>query len=90
MIYDSAAIYMAGYLVDSENSFLRMEILNKWAKLVILVKKEKLFKISDFISLDLFSILLGFGGEKVGSIQFSYMISLLSTEGDTKFCSLRR
>lgn len=48
MMYDSAAIYMAGYLVGSENSFLRMEILNKWAKLVILVKKEKLFKISDF------------------------------------------
>ena len=50
---------MAGYLVDFENVFLRMPILNKWAQLLKLLKKETLFKISDFINLDLFSVCLG-------------------------------
>ena len=50
---------MAGYLVDFENLFFRMAIINKWAQLLKLLKKEILFKISDFINLNLFSICLG-------------------------------
>lgn len=50
---------MAGYLVDFENLLYRMAIINKWAQLLKLLKKEILFKISDFINLDLFSICLG-------------------------------
>ena len=49
---------MAGYLVDFENLLFRMAIINKWAQLLKLLKKI-LFKISDFINLDLFSICLG-------------------------------
>ena len=50
---------MAGYLVDFENLLFRMAIINKWAQLLKLLKKEILFKISDFINLDLCSICLG-------------------------------
>ena len=50
---------MAGYLVDFENLFFRMAIIIKWAQLLKLLKKEILFKISDFINLNLFSICLG-------------------------------
>lgn len=50
---------MAGYLVDFENLFFRMAIINKWTQLLKLLKKEILFKISYFINLNLFSICLG-------------------------------
>lgn len=60
---------MAGYLVDFKNLFLSTEILNKWAQLLKLLKKEMLFKISAFINLDLFSV-----------CQFCYLISPLSSK----------
>lgn len=33
---------MAGYLVDFANLFFRMAIINKWAQLLKLLKKETL------------------------------------------------